>query len=193
MPRPTPGDTPPPDSARIKQSVLADYVDLVLRIKQARAILAWHMMQPAEKMNLHHVLQLVDDVLVTDPINDGPRQARSPTTQLGPFPPAPTFTVGEPPWETSPAGDDYTPMDPLKGVGFTDREREVLNILASGAGNAEIGRRLNLSTQTIKVHLQRMSRKLNVHGRGQLVAKGYRVGLLGGRKRRNGKPNGGTP
>jgi transcriptional regulator EpsA len=56
-------------------------------------------------------------------------------------------------------------------VSLSDREREILNWITEGKSNAEIGEQLHLSSLTVKNHLQRIYRKLNVRNRAHAVSK----------------------
>jgi two-component system nitrate/nitrite response regulator NarL len=58
------------------------------------------------------------------------------------------------------------------------REREVLKLVSTGLSAPEIARRLNLSTTTIKTHLQRLYEKLGVGDRAAAVAEAMRQHLL---------------
>jgi DNA-binding NarL/FixJ family response regulator len=51
------------------------------------------------------------------------------------------------------------------GAALSERERQVLELLATGLTNAEIGERLYLSVNSIKTHLRSAYRKLGVHRR----------------------------
>lgn len=51
------------------------------------------------------------------------------------------------------------------GEQLTERELDVLHLVAQGHSNAEIGRRLFLGENTIKTHLARVSTKLGTEGR----------------------------
>jgi DNA-binding CsgD family transcriptional regulator len=53
---------------------------------------------------------------------------------------------------------------------LTAREREVAALVAAGAGNAEVARRLGVSVRTVETHLQRAYTKLGVHNRRELGA-----------------------
>lgn len=61
---------------------------------------------------------------------------------------------------------------------LTQRELQVLTGMAGGKSNAEIGRELFLSEDTIKTHARRLFRKLEVGDRAQAVAAGFRHGLV---------------
>ncbi|MFJ9590076.1 response regulator [Streptomyces acidicola] len=61
---------------------------------------------------------------------------------------------------------------------LTDRERDVLLLLARGMSNADIGMRLHLSTGTVKDHVSAVLGKLRVAGRVQAALLAQRAGLL---------------
>jgi ATP/maltotriose-dependent transcriptional regulator MalT len=66
------------------------------------------------------------------------------------------------------------PLDPLEASGgeaLSDRELEVLRVMAEGLGNREIGERLFVSEATVKTHVQRIMRKLDAASRTQAVAR----------------------
>lgn len=67
-------------------------------------------------------------------------------------------------------------VDPL-----TERELEVLNLLAQRLSNKEIAERLFIAPGTVKRHTNTLYRKLNVHGRRNAVAKAQGLGLLPGK------------
>jgi DNA-binding NarL/FixJ family response regulator len=64
-------------------------------------------------------------------------------------------------------------------AGITDREREVLTLIALGLCNSEIERHLHLSRGTVKTHIGRLLAKLGARDRAQLVIAGYENGLVG--------------
>jgi DNA-binding NarL/FixJ family response regulator len=68
--------------------------------------------------------------------------------------------------------------EPSELVRLTERELQVLHGMAQGRSNAEIGRTLYLSEDTIKTHARRLFRKLGVHDRAKAVAHGFRQGLV---------------
>jgi len=61
---------------------------------------------------------------------------------------------------------------------LTPRELEVLQLLAEGMTNNEIGERLGLSARTIKTHVQNLLGKLDSPDRTGAVARGFRMGLI---------------
>jgi DNA-binding NarL/FixJ family response regulator len=63
-------------------------------------------------------------------------------------------------------------------TGLTDREREVMALVAEGLSNDEIAARLVLSPLTSKTHVSRIMTKLNARDRAQLVVMAYESGLV---------------
>jgi DNA-binding NarL/FixJ family response regulator len=63
-------------------------------------------------------------------------------------------------------------------AGITDREREVLTLIARGLCNSEIENHLHLSRGTVKTHIGRLLAKLDARDRAQLVIVGYETGLV---------------
>jgi DNA-binding CsgD family transcriptional regulator len=61
---------------------------------------------------------------------------------------------------------------------LTDRELEVLRLVASGSTNRQIGAQLFISEKTASVHVSRILAKLEVSGRAEAAAKGASLGLL---------------
>lgn len=69
--------------------------------------------------------------------------------------------------DTEPTPDDLTP-----------REREVLELVAQGATNAEIADQLGVSENTIKFHMKNILQKLHVRNRAEVVAYALRSGMI---------------
>ena len=61
---------------------------------------------------------------------------------------------------------------------LTDREIEILHLIADGKSNTEISRRLYLALSTIKGHNLRIFNKLQVQNRTEAVARARELGLL---------------
>jgi DNA-binding NarL/FixJ family response regulator len=61
---------------------------------------------------------------------------------------------------------------------LTARELEVLQLLAEGLTNQQVGSRLGLSARTVKTHVQNLLVKLDVPDRTGAVARAFRLGLI---------------
>jgi DNA-binding NarL/FixJ family response regulator len=75
------------------------------------------------------------------------------------------------------AGSRETP-DAAALAALTDRERDVLRLVAEGLTNEGIGARLHLSPLTAKTHVSRILTKLDCRDRVQLVVLAYESGLV---------------
>ena len=74
---------------------------------------------------------------------------------------------------TASATGQWELIEPL-----TEREREVLALLAQRLSNKEIAQALVISPQTVKRHAVNLYQKLQVSGRREAVANAIRLGLL---------------
>jgi two-component system response regulator DesR len=72
----------------------------------------------------------------------------------------------------------FRPHEAPTGPPLSEREREVLEAIASGATNREIAGRLFLSPHTVKEHSSSLYRKLGVRNRAEAVQKAQRLGLI---------------
>jgi two-component system, NarL family, response regulator DevR len=61
---------------------------------------------------------------------------------------------------------------------ITERERDVVRLVALGLSNEDIGRRLYISQSTVKFHIRNMLRKTGAGSRAELVFKASQLGLL---------------
>ena len=84
--------------------------------------------------------------------------------------------------ESALAGRSY--LDPAlakpsrAGTALTQRELDVLGLLAEGLPHEEIGRRLGISSETVRTHLRKASDRLGATTRTQAVATALRLGLI---------------
>jgi len=68
--------------------------------------------------------------------------------------------------------------EPAPDVALTPRELEVLALIAEGASNKAIARRLSISVHTVKFHISSLLDKLDAQGRAEAVAQGARLRAL---------------
>ncbi|WNG16539.1 response regulator [Cystobacter fuscus] len=81
---------------------------------------------------------------------------------LAPTPPA-----------SKPPDDGGPPVKPL-----SDREKEILQLIAKGVSNSEAAQVLSISKATIRTHLEHIYRKLEVTNRTEAVTEGIRKGII---------------
>lgn len=72
------------------------------------------------------------------------------------------------------AGDEE-----IKDDALTEREREVLTLIADGLFNRDIADQLSISVKTVELHRENIMNKLNLHSRTELVKYAIRKGLIG--------------
>ncbi|HEY4342985.1 MAG TPA: response regulator transcription factor [Parvibaculum sp.] len=79
-------------------------------------------------------------------------------------------------------GRGFAPPPPKAASGpsrsLTEREIEILKLLASGCSNKEIARQLSVQEITVKMHASRIFAKLRVRNRVQAVSHALKAGLL---------------
>lgn len=61
---------------------------------------------------------------------------------------------------------------------LTERERQVLGLVAGGFSNREIGEKLGIATGTVKAHVERVISKLDASDRTQAAVRGIALGLV---------------
>ena len=61
---------------------------------------------------------------------------------------------------------------------LTMRQRQILELIASGLSTAEVAKELTLSTETVRNHLRNASKELRAHSRVEAIATAERLGLL---------------
>ncbi|WP_308166657.1 response regulator transcription factor [Nocardia albiluteola] len=68
---------------------------------------------------------------------------------------------------------------PAARADLTDRELDVLRLMAQGRNNSEIAKELFIGLSTVKSHINSLFAKLDVRDRGQAIAFAHRTGLAG--------------
>jgi DNA-binding NarL/FixJ family response regulator len=63
-------------------------------------------------------------------------------------------------------------------VAFTSRELSILELVAAGCTNVEIGAKLHISKYTVAQHVAKMLRRIGAANRTDLVSRAYGVGIL---------------
>ena len=71
---------------------------------------------------------------------------------------------------------------------LTEREREVLALIATGGSNDEIAQRLVISPATVRTHITRVLSKLGARDRAQLVVMAFEAGLVAPGRQLRGSP-----
>ncbi|SHN66442.1 two component transcriptional regulator, LuxR family [Geodermatophilus obscurus] len=66
------------------------------------------------------------------------------------------------------------------GATLTEREREILDLLARGLSNADIAQRLTISVHTVRNHVANLSAKLGAHSKLEVLSIAVRDGLVDG-------------
>lgn len=80
--------------------------------------------------------------------------------------------------KTSPLVAPPTPSVHASVNSLTDREHEILTLLAKGATTANIAQTLSISPTTVRNHIQSILHKLNVHSRLEAVTYAFEHGLI---------------
>ncbi len=87
--------------------------------------------------------------------------------------------VGRRLFRREPRGDEFTLNERARAsLGITEREREVLQLLADGRSNKEIAAELGLSPNTVKTHVASLFEKLRVARRTQAILTARELGLV---------------
>ena len=76
------------------------------------------------------------------------------------------------------AGDQIRRLATYVGLPLTERETEVLRLIATGMTNAEIAAHLVVSVETVRTHVSRMLAKMGARDRTQAVVIAYQVGIV---------------
>jgi len=67
---------------------------------------------------------------------------------------------------------------PKKRPSITERQRQVLVLLAMGATDYEIARRLDISARTVQFHVDRIKARLEARSRPEAVTRAHEQGIL---------------
>jgi PAS domain S-box-containing protein len=81
-------------------------------------------------------------------------------------------------YDNFPSNNETDPDPPELIEELTNRQKEVLNLLARGLGTREIAENLTISTNTVRNHIQNILQKLRVNSRLEAVTLAYEKGLL---------------
>jgi DNA-binding NarL/FixJ family response regulator len=91
---------------------------------------------------------------------------------------APVWNGAAPLAGSAPTTVRSTVREATPAVALSMREMQVLSGMSQGKSNAQIGRELYLSEDTIKTHARRLFRKLGAKDRAEAVATGFRRGIM---------------
>jgi DNA-binding NarL/FixJ family response regulator len=80
---------------------------------------------------------------------------------------------------------DPASVDPLRALGITTRERQVLDLLVLGRTNRQIGRALGTTERTAGTHVSNLLRKLGVTSRVEAVSLAHRLRASAGQRPRS--------
>lgn len=87
--------------------------------------------------------------------------------------------VGRRLFRSEPQAGEFSPNERAQAsLGITERERQVLQLLADGRSNKEIAARLGLSPNTVKTHVARLFEKLRVARRTEAILLARELGLV---------------
>jgi two-component system, NarL family, response regulator NreC len=97
-----------------------------------------------------------------------------------------TVASGKPFFSPAVAGvlvEDYVRQLQTRGLSdsyhlLTDREKEVLQLLAEGRSNKEVASLLNLGLSTVETHRANLMQKLNLHNTAEIVLYAVRKGII---------------
>jgi DNA-binding NarL/FixJ family response regulator len=92
--------------------------------------------------------------------------------------PTPVWNGAAPLAGSAPTSVRSTVREATPAVALSMREMQVLSGMSQGKSNAQIGRELYLSEDTIKTHARRLFRKLGAKDRAEAVATGFRRGIM---------------
>jgi DNA-binding CsgD family transcriptional regulator len=137
------------------------------------------LMIPGRRSHLYtvvHILQALDERTLS-PAAQPATVTSSPTSSSRPFAPSVPLRLAVP---------DRPPL--------TCRERQILELIATGLQNKEVARELHISSVTVRNHVQNILAKLDVHSKLEAVSLAYRRAWVSGPARPGMSPaSAGTP
>ncbi|MDP3736381.1 MAG: LuxR C-terminal-related transcriptional regulator [Hyphomonadaceae bacterium] len=87
--------------------------------------------------------------------------------------------VGAKLFRRAPASASFEPNTRAQAtLGISERELEVLELLAAGRSNKEISAKLNVSPNTVKTHVSKLYEKLEVRRRTEAILKARELGMI---------------
>ena len=107
-----------------------------------------------------------------------PQQALSGAMGQAPLGGVPAWSGAAPLAGSAPTTVRSTVRETAPAASLSMREMQVLTGMSQGKSNAQIGRELYLSEDTIKTHARRLFRKLGAKDRAEAVATGFRRGMM---------------
>ena len=107
-----------------------------------------------------------------------PQQALSSVMGSAPMGGVPAWSGAAPLAGSAPTTVRSTVREATTSASLSMREMQVLTGMSQGKSNAQIGRELYLSEDTIKTHARRLFRKLGAKDRAEAVATGFRRGMM---------------
>ena len=107
-----------------------------------------------------------------------PEGARIPQQAAAPMGGVPAWSGAAPLAGSAPTTVRSTVREAAPVASLSMREMQVLTGMSQGKSNAQIGRELYLSEDTIKTHARRLFRKLGAKDRAEAVATGFRRGIM---------------
>ena len=160
----------PEDAETVKAAVAAG----------ARGFLRWDASPLELGLGLARTAPRRPEAPRTGPMAPAPRSPHGAAVLAGAGGPsgAPSSWSGASPLATAAPTTVRSTVPETPSVTLSMREMQVLTGMSQGKSNAQIGRELYLSEDTIKTHARRLFRKLAVKDRAEAVATGFRRGMM---------------
>lgn len=164
----------------LKDARPTELVDAIQRVATGDAVMAPSVMKRMlEQMRINGLMgkPAPDQTARAGTSRSAPLPLTSPLASSRSTAAAPSDTSAPPSSDPSNPVDLAEPSDPSELDVLTEREREVLELIAEGLNNAEISARLFLSESTVKTHVGRVLFKLELRDRIHAVIFAKELGL----------------